>query len=287
MLFLVFSCKKEKTELTHREGEMTIYADPSNKNLLEALTETYVVKFPKVNFNIIYESESQILQKLQDTIASAAFISKALDEKQTEYIRQKTDVTPRSTLLAYDAVLFITSPDNPIDQISMEQIKAGILTGETQIVFDNGNSGNFNTVIEKLGIDIPKEQPILALENTQDIIEFLQKSNHSIGVIGLNEVSEVGNSKVKEILGQIKILEVIDENGKAQEASVQNILAMNYPFFKGIYFIVREPGFGIGSGFSRFAGSQQGQLIVKRAGLQPNYLYERQVQINLKDVDKE
>ncbi len=159
------------------------------------------------------------------------------------------------------------------------------MQGNNQIVFDNGNSGNFNTVREILKLNIAKDQPIQALESTDKVVEFVQKSPGSIGVIGLNEVSEKENPKVKEILSKVKVLPVLDENGIKQEPTVQHILAMNYPFFKGVYFIVSEPGFGIGSGFSRFAGSNQGQLIVKRAGLQPNFLYDREVQINLESVE--
>ena len=278
-------CKNDKKESTHQEGEMTIYADPSNKSLLEALTDIYTMKYPKVKFNIVYKPENQVLKDLQDTVASAAFINQPLTEQQTKYIAQLTDVTPRSTLLAYDAAIFITSIDNPLESISMEEIKNGILEGNNQIIFDDGNSGNFNTIRDVLKLEIPKGKSIQAEESAKKVMDFVQKSPKSIGVIGMNEISEKDSPEVKEILSKIKILKVTDEKGVAQEPSVPNILALNYPFFKGVYFIVREPGFGIGSGFSRFAGSNQGQLIVKREGLQPNFLYEREVQVHMENVE--
>lgn len=281
----IVSCGNKENEPNHQQGEMTIFADPSNQNLLEALTEIYTMKYPKVHFSIVYKPENQILQDLLDTVTSAAFINKPLSEKQTKYLAQKTDVTPRSTLLAYDAVVFITDIDNPLVAINMDELKSKILEGENQVVFDNGNSGNFNTVRDVLQLELDENQSVQALDNADEVIEFVQKSTGSIGVIGLNEISETANPKIKEILKEVKILPVLDENNKIQEPTVPNILAMNYPFFKGVYFIVREPGFGIGSGFSRFAGSNQGQLIVKREGLQPNYLYDREVQINLQSVE--
>lgn len=273
--------------MTHREGEMTMYVDPSNKNLIEALTEIYIMKFPNVKFNLVYKPENQILKDLLDTTAYAAFINQPLSEKQEDFIYKKTQIHTRSTLLAYDAAIFITSNNSTMDSITFDQLKSGILNETSQIVFDDGNSGNFNTVIETLGIEVPKDQTILALENAQAVIEFVKKSSSAIGVIGLNEISETDNPKVQEIRKEIKILPVVDKNQVLQEPSIQNILVNRYPFSKGIYFIVREPGFGIGSGFSRFAGSQQGQLIVRRAGLQPNYLYDREVQINQKNVERE
>lgn len=279
------SCKKEIEKPGHQKGEMTIYADPSNQELLIALTDIYTMKYPEVKFNFVFKSEGLIIKDLVDTVASAAFINKPLTKEQTNYIAQITDVTPRSTLLAYDAVVFITSPSNSKETISLEEIEKGILEGNNQIIFDDGNSGNYNTVRDILNLKMPKDKSILALENSDAVIDFVQKSPQSIGVMGMNEISEKDNPKVKEILSKIKILKVLDENNTPQEPSVSNILAMKYPFYKGVYFIVREPNFGLGSGFSRFAGSNQGQLIVKRAGLQPNFLYERQVEVNIQSVE--
>lgn len=281
---LFFFCKG-KEEITHQEGEMTIYADPSNENLLEALTDIYVVKFPKVKFNIVYKPENIILQDLLDTVANAAFISKPLNDQQAKYLHQQTGITPRSTLLAYDAAVFITSVSNNIDSVTFDDLRKGILNESSKIIFDNGNSGNFNTVKDILKLEVPEGKKINALEDAGMVIEFIKKSPGSIGVIGMNEISEKSNPKIKELLEEIKILPVIDSKNKKQMPTVPNILAFNYPFFKGVYFISRDPGFGIGSGFARFAGSEQGQLIVKREGLQPNYLYERNVQINLNTVE--
>lgn len=289
LLFSLFlfaiSCGDDKKYSSHSEGEMTIYCDPANKSLLEALTDIYMLKYPKVKFEIIYKPENNILADLMDTIANAAFINRPLTEEQNDYLFDLTRVHPRSTLLAYDAAVFITSRDYPGDTITFEEVRDGILAGDGSLVFDDGNSGNFNTVKEVLDLKIPEGIRIQAFESTEDVIEYVQRRKDAVGVIGMNEISEKDHPKVKEILQTIKVLEVIDKNGKPQPATAQNILGMNYPFFKGVYFIVREPGFNIGSGFSRFAGSQQGQLVVRREGLQPNFLYPREVRVNLKNVE--
>lgn len=283
--FILFSCNKEKQEeISHQRGEMTIYVDPANKNLIEALTEVYVMKFPDVKFNFVYEPENVILQNLINFKAKAAFINKPLSEQQTNFIFQETTVKPRSTLLAYDAVIFIAGKESSIESVNMEDLKAGIAAGDNRFVFDDGNSGNFNTVTEILKIKIPKGQKVRALENSQQVIDFVTKSTGTVGIIGMNVISEKDNPEVKEILTKIKVLPVQDSTNILREPTVPNILAFDYPFAKGVYFIVSEPGFGIGSGFSRFAGSQQGQLIVGREGLQPNYLYAREVQINTKPL---
>lgn len=259
---------------------MTIWVDPANKSLIEALTEVYTMKFPEVKFNFVYEPENVILKNLIELKAEAAFINKPLSKEQADYIFQESTVNPRSTLLAYDAVIFITGKESSIESVSLSEIKDGILSGDSKFIFDDGNSGNFNTVKDILKIELPKDMKVRSLENAGQVIDFVNNSPQTVGIIGLNVISEKENPRVKEILERIKILPVEDSSGDFQHPTVPNLLAFNYPFFKGVYFIVREPGFGIGSGFSRFAGSQQGQLIVGREGLQPNFLYDREVQIN-------
>lgn len=284
LVFGLFSCGKIE-EAEHRTGEITIYVEPSNKNLMDALSEIYKMKYPKTEFNFVYKPENQILKDLLDTIAYAAFINQPLSEEQAEYINSLTKIKPRSTLLAHDAVVFITDINNPMDSISLDEIKDGILNSTTQIVFDNGNSGNFNTVKSKLALEIPEGKTIQALDNAASIIDFVQKSKASIGVIGMNEISETDNPEIQEILKKVKVLNIVDKDGISRAPSVPNILGLKYPFSKQIYFILSETGFGIGNGFSRFAGSQQGQLIVKRAGLQPHFLYDREVQVNIENVE--
>ncbi len=279
LIFLLFSCKDKQDEISHQRGEMTIWVDPANKNLIEALTDVYMMKYPDVKFKFVYEPENIILQNLIDLKADAAFINKPLSEQQSNYIFQETTVKPRSTLLAYDAVIFIAGKESSIESVSINEIREGILSGDNKFVFDDGNSGNFNAVKEILKIELPEGQKVRALENATQVIEFVKKSTGTVGIIGMNVISEKDNPKVKEILSQIKILPIKDSSNVLREPTLENILDFNYPFFKGVYFIVSEPGFGIGSGFSRFAGSQQGQLIVGREGLQPNYLYDRVIQL--------
>ncbi|WP_084016336.1 PstS family phosphate ABC transporter substrate-binding protein [Moheibacter sediminis] len=277
---IVFSCKDKKEEISHQRGEMTIWVDPANKNLIEALTDVYVMKFPEVKFKFVYEPENIILQNLINSKATAAFINKPLSDQQTKYIYQQTTIEPRSTLLAYDAVIFIAGKESSIESVSIDDLKNSLLANDNRFVFDDGNSGNFNTVTNILKIEIQQGQKVRALENSQQVIEFVTQSTGTVGIIGMNVISEKDNPEVKEILSKIKVLPIKDSANVLREPTVENILEFNYPFFKGVYFIVSEPGFGIGSGFSRFAGSQQGQLIVGREGLQPNFLYDRQVKIN-------
>jgi phosphate transport system substrate-binding protein len=47
---------------------------------------------------------------------------------------------------------------------------------------------------------------------------------------------------------------------------------------------IRESYWGLGSGFQRFACGQIGQLIVEKEGLQPYYLFDKQLNIKKESI---
>jgi len=50
----------------------------------------------------------------------------------------------------------------------------------------------------------------------------------------------------------------------------QSYIALkSYPLTRAFYFIVREPYFGLGTGFANFLGGNQGQLIIGKYRLFP------------------
>ncbi len=54
---------------------------------------------------------------------------------------------------------------------------------------------------------------------------------------------------------------------------------MKYPFVRTVYFLTNENGFGIAKGFLRFSCTQLGQIVVSKEGLQPYFLFSREVQM--------
>src|SRR5690606_1336754 len=82
LLLSLFSCGNIE-EAEHRTGEITIYVEPSNKNLMDALSEIYQMKYPKTEFNFIYKPENENHKNLIVTDSYSSFINKPLsDEKE-------------------------------------------------------------------------------------------------------------------------------------------------------------------------------------------------------------
>ncbi|MDK7375686.1 MULTISPECIES: PstS family phosphate ABC transporter substrate-binding protein [Weeksella] len=291
---LLTQCKKDKYSLPeehakegksglekarHTYGEITFVADPTYKNLVEAWVATYTNDYPKVKIKVDYLIEDLAIKKFSEGEYPIAIVGKELSQQQQNYLYQKTTIKYVPSAVAMDATVLITNIQNPIDSISTKQMKKELYADGTQYVFDRANSSNFNTINDKLGVRVPKNKKVNSIEDFDQMLTFLEKSPKAIGIIGLNVLSDLDNKKVQEYLKRVKILAIVNDQNKAVRPDLENLRNGSYPFIRFVYILKNEIGFGIGSGFTRFAGSQQGQLIVKKEEMQPYFLYKREVRL--------
>lgn len=279
LLLSIQSCKKdiEKKE-AYKKGNLTIVADPSYENLGSAFADVYQAQYPEAKINFQFEPEDLAIVDFLNGKYTFAMVSRDLTAKERKLVFDNSKINIVTSQIACDATILITSVKNPISAISLSDIKNNAFTDQGNYVFDGGNSSNLNTLTRTVKYKIPKNQKIRALKDAYQVIENIKSNSQLIGVIGFDILSDQGDPKVQEILKQVKIL-AVEVNNKNIYPTVPNLRENKYPFTKRLYMHNREAGFFLGSGFLRFCGSQQGQLIVSRLGLQPYNIYPRKVEI--------
>ncbi|RRT93794.1 PstS family phosphate ABC transporter substrate-binding protein [Empedobacter falsenii] len=293
LIFSTFSCKdkekptkaEQKTAVKralHEYGDLPMTVDPSFKNLAQSLADMYMVDYPDVKITINEEIEEKAIKDFYEGKIPLLMVSKPLTKAQQQHLFNKTTTKYISSVIALDATVFITSVDNPINSITVNNIKDNLYKKDPKItfVYDHPNSANFNTINDKLKLSVENGAKVTAMGDAEKVIDYLQKDKTVIGIIGLNILSDKGNPKVEEYLKKVKILSIADDKGNLVLPTIPNLKYGVYPFYRQIYILKNEVGFGIGAGFTRFAGSQRGQKIVTRESLQPYYIYKREVQIN-------
>ena len=294
----LFGCKKEaETEPTenttlataiqkaaHTFGETTFVADPTYKNLVEAWVAIYTNDYPDVKINVDYKIEDLAVKNFYEGEYPIAIVGKELDEVQQNYLFNKTTIKYVPSPIAMDATILITSLDNPLDSISVQQIRTELYQNSNLYIFDRANSSNFNTINNVLKTKVPDGAKVSSIEDFDQMVDFLQKSPKAIGLIGYNVLSDRDNQKIKDYLSKVKILKIVNEKNTVAEPTLENMRNGSYPFTRLVYILKNEKGFGIGAGFTRFAGSQQGQLIVKKEEMQPYYLYKREIRLSNKPM---
>ncbi|WP_282629100.1 PstS family phosphate ABC transporter substrate-binding protein [Empedobacter sedimenti] len=266
----------------HEYGELTMTVDPSFKNLAQSFADMYMVDYPDVKITVNEEIEEKAIKDFYEGKIPLLMVSKPLTKAQQEHLFEKTKIKYVSSAIALDATVFITSVDNPATSVSIKDIKANLYQQNPKInfVYDHPNSANYNTVNERLKLTVPKDSKVTAMGDAEKVINYMQQDKNAIGIIGLNILSDKGNPKIAEYLKHVKILNVVDDKGKEIAPTIPNMRNGIYPFYRLIYILKNEVGFGIGAGYSRFAGSQRGQKIVTRESLQPYFIYKRDVVMN-------
>lgn len=185
------------------QGADTIYCDDGFKNILEE--EIDVFEYTYNNSSIIprYVSEAEAADALMGDSTQAIIITHEFTPEQSKYIRDKFKRVVKQRCIAIDAVALIVNKDNPISEISMEEIDK-IMKGEItkwsqlaspdttdiELVFDNQASSTVMYMREKfLGGKPITDNPnihVFAQHNNKEVFSAIKNKKNAIGIISVS-----------------------------------------------------------------------------------------------------
>lgn len=264
-----------------KEKDMHEYAniviDDSFKKLLTTSFDTYESQYPKAKFLPKYESEDKAIESLiNDKKVKTIVISRELTKKEV-YILKKKDIEVRSNKIATDGIAIIVHPSNPDSVFTVNEIKEMLLGkktiwkngGKIQVVFDKPYSANFN-YLKSLCSNGPIENNVTALKSNEEVIKFIKENPNSLGVIGVNWISDQHDFDTKYFLNGIRVASI----GKNKQSGFFQpyagvIYTKEYPLTRDIWMINYSPRSSISSSFINFMLREPGQLIVQQSSLVP------------------
>ncbi len=283
LLFIKCS-KPEKPDLPN-DGEITIAADESLKPIVEAQIMAYNAHYPKAILHVKYMPEQKAMaMMMNDSVDIAIGTREANDNERAYYATRKIDYLPAK--MALDGVALITSPENPMERISLKELKE-IFDGKThtdyKLVFDNSNSSNLNYMIQKLKITDIKKANIFAANGNKDVIDYIEKNPKAIGMIGGNWISDLDDSNSRTFISRVKVLGVSASDSPGEndyyKPTTESLKARKYPLERRVYLHTMHH-YGLAKAFIRFCCAQIGQLVVEKSGLIPYYVIPKGVIIN-------
>ncbi|MDO4225352.1 MAG: substrate-binding domain-containing protein [Bergeyella zoohelcum] len=278
-LILIVSCKKNEQSKPreYHNASITIFTDDSYKSVVEALAEAYMISYPEAKVDVKVEKEDIAFMNLLENKAKMITFSRNLSEKDKENYKLVTEMEYKPTAFAADAVVFVVPKSSERERISVEEIKKELHSDEKKLIFDGTNAGNLNFVAQKINEE-PKNLKFSIIKGNENVIKQLHQYPNKIGVVSLNTISRPHSTEAKRLREMVKILEIVD--GKtAYVPNIETIKNMKYPFTRTLYFLANETTFNIANGIMRFSCSQIGQMVVEKEGLQPYYLYKREVEM--------
>lgn len=282
-------CSSCSNGSTPTQGKQKIYIDESYQQLFEGEVESFEGLYKAGDIVDIYKPEGEVIRAFLDDTCRMIVLGRDLNKQEKDFfISQK--LSPVSTKIAVDALAFITNKNNPIENLTYNELK-DVFTGKITswklldssvkekssqdtsitIVFDNDKSCNVRMVKEKFlnGSELPKN--CFAVKTNPEVIDFVSKNKSAIGIIGVNWISDRDDTLTRTFLSKVNVLGVSSEEqpGDFFQPFQAYIHSGEYPFCRDMYIINGEGRTGLGTGFAAFLAGDKGQLIILKSGMVP------------------
>ncbi|MCX6284866.1 MAG: substrate-binding domain-containing protein [Bacteroidetes bacterium] len=285
---------KQADNPTH--GSIKAGIDDSYRLLLDTEIYTFGAIYKYAKVDAVYGNESDIINLFMKDSVPLVIVSRKLTVDEEKYLNERQFI-PKTTLIAYDGIVFIVNPENPDTNLFYDKIE-GIFKGEVRtwkqmnpksklgdikVVFDNYKSCNPRYIREKFNLPgLPSS--CFAVNSNADVISFVKNNLNAIGVISVNWISDKEDTVSNRFLKQVKVVGVstpgTNDPGSSFYKPYQAYIAQgDYPFTRSVYCINRQTYHGLAFGLSSFIAGEKGQLIILRSGMVPAAMPVRIVQI--------
>ena len=205
MLTALFSCTPIKKG-EYASGSATIFCDDGFKTILEEEIEVFEYTYPQSSIIPFYVSEQEAIDTLLADGTQAIVVTKEFTKEQIQFMRSKYKRVVRQQPIAVDAVALIINKDNPVDALSLDDIKK-IMNGDIKkwsqlavqdttdikIVFDNAGSSTVSYLREKFlpeGKTISEVANAFAQKNNAQVFDVVKTDPSALGVISVSWLGE-------------------------------------------------------------------------------------------------
>lgn len=290
LMLVVSACsnkpaKPQRTDTT-TSGVAMIASDDCFAPIIEEEIDVFEALNHEASLIPIFGNEVEVMNLLLQDSVRLVISARELTETEKEFLKTKK-LQPRTQKIAVDGIALITNVENTDSLISMSTLKQ-IMTGKIDswkqinpnskydniaVVFDNANSSTVRFVKDSINRGEPLAVNLRAQDNNKAVIDYVARTPNSMGVIGVNWVSNPRDTTNLSFADNIRVMSV----SKSDVATVSNsykpfaaYLALNeYPLRRDVFVILSDLRGTLPAGFVNFIVGDQGQRIILKAGLLP------------------
>lgn len=229
------------------KGAQTIFCDDGFKNVLEEEIDVFEYTYKESSIIPNYVSEEQAIDALMGDTTDAIIVTHELTKDQIDYIRKTNKKVAKTSCIAVDGVALIVNKNNPLKDISMEDI-GKILKGEItrwteltpgdstkiKLVFDNQGSSTVLYMRDKfLGGKKITDNPnvnVYAEKNNLQVFDIIKKDPTAIGIISVSWLGDsLENAKKVPIEDKVKSANDMNETVAKELTTEVTVLAVSNP----------------------------------------------------------
>lgn len=278
MMFLSCGGKKENQAAKTKKTTLQIKGSDTMVNVAQAWAEEYKKVNPDVDIEVSGGGSGVGIAALERGTIDIATASRNMKPDEFEQTKRNTGKEPKEYIVGYDALAIYCNKDNPIKQISLEQLAQ---------IFKEGGS---ITKWSQLGITIPGSNSdvivLVSRQSSSGTYEFfrehvLLKQDFRLGSRDMNGSKEVVEliSSTKTAIGYsgmgyatdgIKMLNVAVKPGDTAYApNVENTIAKKYPLARSLQMYTLGEPEGAEKAFIDWIMSDAGEKILQENGYVP------------------
>ena len=289
--------EKNTIKETPTAGNIKIAVDEAYQLMIDAEKYTFESLYENAIINPIYKPEVEAFDLFFKDSVRLIVTNRKMTDQEEQFLHAKK-IYPKTTKIAYDALVFITNNNNK-DSVLLQQQIQDIFSGKSTkwnqinpksslnnitVVFDHNKSCNTRYIQEKFNIKNDFPSNCYSVKSNEEVINFVEKNKNAIGIISVNWISDKDDTISHAFLKKIKIMLIGDETntdgtGNYYKPYQGYIADGTYPFIREVYIINRETFTGLGTGFVNFVAGEKGQRILLKTGLVPATMPIRLVQI--------
>ncbi|QOR75141.1 MAG: substrate-binding domain-containing protein [Thermoflavifilum sp.] len=258
---------------TTTSGTIHISVDISYEPLMDSEIKVFETQHPQAHIIASYKPEADCFKDLLNDSARLIIVTRDLNEQEQAYFRSIHEPIV-SKILAWDAIAVIVNPANPDTNMTVDEL-AKITTGDyhgkpIQLVFDEQNSSTVRFIIDSINHGKPLPAYAMAAHGPSEVVDYVASTPNAIGMIGVSWISDPYDSLGLSFLKKVRVVGLKTANETRYFKPYQYYIALkSYPLTRAFYFILREPYYGLGTGFVNFLASDKGQLIIAKYRLFP------------------
>lgn len=257
------------------KGKLVIKGSDTILPLAQAWAEEFMNRNPDVSISVTGGGSGVGISALLDGTCDIANASRDLTPSEAERAR-KLGIDIYETKVAIDGISIIVNPQNPLKNITLQQLK-DIYTGRLKSWKELGGpdikitpvgrdtpSGTYELFKEKV---LGKESYAPSVINTPSNNQIATTVSQDVGAIGY-----VGVAYAEEFakIGKVKILAVSkDKSSPPILPTAEKIKSEEYPLYRYLFNYTRGKPTGLAKEYLDFVTSPDGQKIVEKVGYIP------------------
>lgn len=184
------------------DGSATMYCDDGFRQILQEEIEVFEYQYPNSAIIPFYVDEQTAMDSLLEDKTQLVVTTHELTKDQIQYIKDKYRRIVRQRCIAVDAVALIVNKDNPVNSLTLEDIKS-IIEGKIsnwnqlavpddatiRLVFDNQGSSTVSFMREKfLGEEgkVSDNPNAFAQKDNAEVFDIVKNDKNAIGIISVS-----------------------------------------------------------------------------------------------------